>query len=573
MEEVNFLNGVPQYTIEHYNKDFSDRHLLHGVVAYWAKRSSDSPAIIETDTGVTYTYGQFDAITTALAIRLLDMGLEKGDFLATSLPLLAEHVFLEYACFKIGVIHAPLDLRLKAPEIIRSLDLIQAKAYVFLGKTPHIDFSEMGKAVQNACPYVRYLIQLSLPDQVIHGAISGLVLYAEAMALLPDPTQSPAWKRFQQVAESIRETDGAQVVYTTGSTGAPKPALLSHRNITCQNMCLGGGFDMTGRKMLVNLPPSHVGCQAEQLMTTLFWGGTAVLLHMFDAAKSLRAIQEHQVEIIGQVPAMFMMQWRLPEYTQYDLSSLEFSIYGGQAVNGHFAEQLSRMSPRSGTGLGLTEGAGFITYTPKDITATVLAGSVGYEMPITPISIRKPMNPDGTAGPILPDGQIGEVCFEGPQVFVAYVNNSEAYRKTVSTDGVCYTGDLGMKTPQGLTLTGRSKLVIKPKGYQVYPSQVEDHFALLRDKVAACGAVGAPHDVFCEGVVLFIEAKPGAELTRDELESHAKGIASYMRPLHYVVLPPGTLPLNRIAKTDYVALKAQAMAEIDRLRGQGGWDV
>lgn len=573
MTAVQYANGVPQYTLRHFEEDFADRHLLHGVIAKWAAEKPDAPAIIEVDTGSQYTYRQLDQITTALALKLIDLGFEKGDFLATSLPLTAEHVFLEYACFKIGVVHAPLDIRLKTAEIIRSLGLVEPKAYAFLGNTPSTSFADVAEAVRESCPYVEHCIQFSPPKEVIRGAISGAAMFEQLEADRADPARSPAWDRYRELTQAVVETDGAQVIYTTGSTGLPKPALLSHRNITSQNLCLAGGFEMlSGKRMLANLPPSHVGCQTEQLMTTLFAGGTAVIMHMFDAAKTLQAIQDYRVEVFGQVPAMFSMQWRLPNYADYDLSSVELALYGGQQVSRQFVERLATMAPKSGTGLGLTELSGFVTYTPLSATVDSLDGSVGYDMPITPMSIRKPMKADGTAGDELPDGQIGEICFSGPQVFVDYVNNEEAYRKTVSKEGICYTGDLGFIGQKGLHFSGRSKLVMKPKGYQVHPAQVEEHFTQLSDRVAAAGAVGAPHEVFSEGVGLFVEPKPGAKLTRGELDSHAKGIASYMRPLHYVILESGKLPLNRVAKTDYVELKARALEEVKRLRAMGDWD-
>ncbi len=573
MTQLATLHGVPQYTLAHYEQDFADRHLVHGVIAKWAREKPDAPALIEANTSRQYTYAELDRITTALALKLVDLGFEKGDFLATSLPFLAEHIFIEYACFKIGVIHAPLDIRLKATEVIRSLGLIEPKGYLFLGKTEFVDFAAMGEVVRDKCPYIEHLIQLSPPDQTIRGARSGTALYEQATHGSGDLTQSPTWNRYQTMTADVVETDGAQVIYTTGSTGLPKPALLSHRNITAQNLCLGGGFGMlVGGRMVVNLPPSHVGGQTEQLMTTLFAGGTAVVLHMFDAELTLRAIQDYRVQFFGQIPAMFAMQWRLGNYADYDLSSLELALYGGQQVSEPFLHALSKMAPRSATGLGLTEMAGFVTYTSPDVSVDALAGSIGYDMPITPMTIRKPMKTDGTAGDQLPDGEVGEICFAGPQVFIAYVNNDDAYRRTVSTEGICYTGDLGYRDADGLHFSGRSKLVMKPKGYQVHPAQVEDHFAQLADRVAVCGAVSAPHDVFSEGVMLFVEPKDGARLTVDELSVHARGIASYMRPLHYVILKPGKLPLNRVAKTDYVSLKATAMEEVDRLREQGGWD-
>jgi len=307
-------------------------------------------------------------------------------------------------------------------------------------------------------------------------------------------------------------------------------------------------------------------------MTTFFVGNTAVVMRIFDAEKTLDAIQKHRVQLLGQIPAMFQMQWRLPNYADYDLSSLEMALYGGQQVTVPFLEKLRTMAPLVATGLGLTEMAGFVTYSKIGGTVEELAASVGFDMPVTPLTIRKPMRPDGAAGEELPDGTTGEICFSGPQVFIGYVNDEDAYRRTVSTDGICYTGDLGFKAPDGLHFAGRSKLVIKPKGYQVHPAQVEEHFAALRDKVAACGAVGAPHEIFTEGIVLFVERREEAELTIEELETHAKQIAAYMRPSHYEILDPGAFPLNRVAKTDYVVLRERALAMLDELRRAGRWD-
>ena len=575
--EIKKRYGVPQMTLAHYETDFADRHLLHGVVAKWARTKPTALALINADTRQEITWERFDKTTTALAMKLVEMGFKKGDFFATSLPLLTEHIFLEYACFKIGVIHAPLDLRLKGPEVIRSLSLIKAKGYAFLGQTPLADFRDLGKAVMAHCPFVEHFIQFSAPDETIAGAKSAFVLAAEAQTLataaLQDPVNSPILRAFAAATAAVSETDGAQVIFTTGSTGYPKPALLSHRNITCQNMCLAYGFGIgEDSRMLVNLPPSHVGGQAEQLMTILWRGGVAVILHIFDPAKSLQAIQDYRVTAMGQIPALFNLEWRLPNYDQYDLSSLEFALYGGQQVPRSFLERLKAMAPKFGTGLGLTETGGFVTYSPLDGTVDDILASVGFDMPIYPLSIRQPMQADGAAGAELPDGEIGDICFAGPQTFLGYVNNPEATARALSTDGIIYTGDIGYKDDAGLHFTARTRWVIKPKGYQVYPAQVEDYLCELREKVAACAVVGVEHDVFIEAIVAFVEKKPGVELTNAELEAHALGLAAYMRPVHYVILEPGQLPLNRVAKTDYVTLSALAKETIVALRAQGGWD-
>jgi fatty-acyl-CoA synthase len=561
---------IPQFTWQDYERDFADRHLLHGVVAKWARERPDHAAIIEFDTGREVTYRQFDDRTTALALRLVEWGYSPGDYLATLLPLTVEHIFLEYACFKIGVIHAPLDMRLKADEVVRSLELIQAKGIVLPEHTPALDFTPIAEAVRTSCGYVQHLIQFEDADRCIDGAIPATALFEVGSAARDNPNLV---RKYEETTARILSTDGAQVIYTTGSTGFPKPALLSHRNITVQNLCLAGGsgwFDIS--RMLVNLPPSHVGCQGEELMTTFFVGRTAIILGRFDAEKSLQAIERYKVEWMGQLPSMFQMQWQLPNFAEYDLSSLRSGMFGGQQVTRPFVERLCTTLPVVATGLGMTEMAGFVTYTGLTNDVDYLVNGVGLPMPITPLSIRKPMRPDGKAGAELPAGETGEICFAGPQVFIAYVGNPDAYRQTVSSDGYCYTGDLGYLNDRGLVLAGRSKLVIKPKGYQVHPAQVEQHFAQLETEVAACAAVGQPHNVFGEAIVLFVALRSDRELSRAQLEVHAKLIASYMRPTHYVILGSGGLPLNRVGKSDYARLKQMASEEVDRLRPLGQWD-
>jgi acyl-CoA synthetase (AMP-forming)/AMP-acid ligase II len=373
----------------------------------------------------------------------------------------------------------------------------------------------------------------------------------------------------------VTEEDGALVIFTTGSTGSPKPALLSHRNITVQNMCLCGAFfgGDRGTRTLVNLPPSHVGGQTEALMSTLFGGGTVVLQEVFDASGSLRAIARHGVEILGQIPAMFNLEWMLKDYDRHDLSSLKFAAYGGNAVSRPFVNQLATMSPVIGTGLGLTETAGFCTYIQADAEGreTILAG-LGAEMAIYPCTIRQAMRADGNAGDELRSGEIGHVCFRGPQTFLGYVNDAAATASAISGDGFLYTGDLGFKDAAGLHLSGRDKWVIKSFGYQIFPGDVEAHVCRLTEKVANCVVVGVAHEVVSEAVVAVVEKRAGVELSRQELDRHARSLPSYMRPRHWIVLSPGQIPLNRVVKPDYLRVREMAREEIAQLRASGEWD-
>jgi len=562
---------VPQFTRNDYQRVFTDRHLLHGVVAKWAKDRPEAPAILSAEGNRTVTWREFDRISTVLAKELSRLGFTKGDFLVTLLPLSVDHVLLEYSCFKIGVIVAPLDLRLSSAEVMRVLEILRPRGFAGLGVKAPFDLRLLWSVVEARCPWLEHRIAMD-SDEAISGTLSYASIADRAIRAAEDAYPAMAVDGFDS---TITEDDGALVIFTTGSTGSPKPALLSHRNITVQNMCMCGAFfgGDRGTRTLVNLPASHVGGQTELLMSTFFGGGTAVLQELFDAGRSLRAIARHRVEILGQIPAMFNLEWMLKDYDRHDLSSLRFAAYGGNTVSRPFIDQLAAMAPVVGTGMGLTETAGFCTYIQAnaDEKETILTG-LGHDMPVYPCSIRQPMRADGSAGDELPSGEMGHVCFCGPQTFLGYVNDPAATAQAISRDGFLYTGDLGYKDAAGLHLTGRAKWVIKSLGYQIFPGDVERHICTLAEKVTNCVVVGVAHEVVSEAVVALVEKKPGVELNRKELDRHARGLPSYMRPRHWIVLEAGQMPLNRVVKPDYLRAQEMARQEIAVLRERGEWD-
>ena len=571
---------VPQFTLDDYERDYADRHLLHGVLAKWAKARPEALALLSEDGGRAVTWSEFDRVTTAMARELLRLGFAKGDFLVTLLPMSVDHVLLEYGCFKIGVIVAPLDLRLSSTEVIRALDILRPRGFAGLGVKAPFDFRALWLAVQTHCEWIRHFIVADSDDQIPStrslASIAEPARHVAADAIAETDADSGGKAGIASgIGSGLAEDDGALVIFTTGSTGSPKPALLSHRNITVQNMCMCGAFfgGDRGSRILVNLPASHVGGQTEALMSILFGGGTAVLLEVFDASRSLRAITRHRVEMLGQIPAMYNLEWILKEYDRHDLSTLKFAAYGGNAVSRPFVNQLAAMAPVIGTGLGLTETAGFCTYVQAsaDDPETILTG-LGQDMPIYPCTIRQAMRADGHAGDELPSGEIGHVCFRGPQTFLGYVNDPRATALTISRDGFLYTGDLGFKDAAGLHLSGRDKWVIKSLGYQIFPGDVEQHLCNLTEKVANCVVVGAAHAVVSEAVVAVVEKKPNTDLTCAELDRHARSLPSYMRPRHWIILEAGQMPLNRVGKPDYARAQEMAQKEIAQLRARGEWD-
>jgi acyl-CoA synthetase (AMP-forming)/AMP-acid ligase II len=535
-----------------------------------ARSRPHAPALIEHNTGEVVSWRALDIAADAFAAKLLASGFEKGDVLATSLPLLKEHVFVLLACYRIGVVIAPLDLRLRAGELRACFEKLRPRGYFFAGAPALLPVM---REVVGSFPGVEHWVQFQMEAS---GILPGATWVRD---FTRDVKRQYLWSiltgSVRRARRRVGRRDGCLVIFTTGSTGSPKAALLCHEGILTQNAALAVGFGLRDDdRLLVNLPPSHVGCTTELLGTGLYQGTTSVLLHIFDAEKSLEAIARHRVTVLGQIPALFNLEWNHRRYRELDLSSLRLAIYGGQGVPRAFLERLRSMAPGIGTGLGLTETSGFCTYTPLGASADDLAESIGQDMPLCPLTVRAPMNADGSAGAELPAGQVGAVCFSGPQLFLGYLGDPAATAAALSREGILYTGDMGSYDARGLKLAGRSGLVIKPKGFQVFPGDVENHvLARLGGAATAAACVGAEHALWAEAVVLFVERAPDRALAADEVQRACAGIASYARPSHVEILEPGSLPLNRVAKTDYVALRGRARELVARLREQGAWDT
>ncbi|RLC02265.1 MAG: long-chain fatty acid--CoA ligase [Deltaproteobacteria bacterium] len=558
--------------------------LVNSYIDKWAKASPDTVAIIQHEDGREFTYKKFSSLIDFFALKLIDMDLQKGDRVATQLVLVPEHMALMYACFKIGVIFAPLDVRLTENEVVRDINKIEAKAFFFLGDTPVRDFRVVGEAVKEKCSSVKYLVQFTpepKPGDIIQGAL-GITQLMSKPRLIWLKLMDMLSGRLKKIYKTIEKRTPALIIYTTGTTGEPKPAVLCHENIIVQNQVLERGIDYKGDRkdfsILVNLPPSHVGCITETFMTTMFMGGKAVFLRIFDIKASLEAIERHKIKVIGQIPTMFRMLWSFPEYKTYDLSSLEFVAYAGSAVDTGFLKKLSKMAPKFGTGIGMTENAGFATFTPADIPFEEMAGQVGRAFSdIARVSIRSPMKDNGTAGEKLPDGDIGEICYHPPIVFLGYYNQPEETKKAVSTEGILYTGDLGyfkqMDDYKALYLSGRKKFIIKQKGYNVFPGEIEEHIAQM-DGVDVVEVIGMKHELFDEGIFAFVRPASDIKLSSEAVMAHCKSIASYKRPQHVEIWPSDKeLPLTRSTKVDKLKLMEAALPVINSLRDKGKWDA
>lgn len=554
--------------------------LLNNYIEKWASETPNKTAIIQYEDGRFLSYKKLLSIIDYFSLRFIDMGVRKGDVVATQLVLFPEHAAIMYACLKIGAIFAPLDLRLKKEEIRRDLDKIKPNIFFLHGKTQQIDFNELGKYIKDNCDYINHIVQVVAnpkSDKIIEGAISIQQMMSKPKLVwlkMKDVLTGNLNKAYSKITTKTP----AIIIFTTGTTGSPKPALMNHENIIVQNRILSSGGEIDKNdSMLINLPPSHVACITETMMTTFFVGGSAVFLKIFSVEASLKAIEKYKISILGQIPTQFRMMWNDPNYDSYDLSSLRFAVYGGSSVDVDFLEKLTTMAPNIGTGLGMTETAGFVTFTPSNISVKEMAGQVGQCFnDLARVSIRKPMHKDGSAGEELLDGENGEICYHPPIVFMGYYKNPEATKKAISKEGILYSGDLGyfkdMGSYMGLFLSGRAKFIIKQKGYQVFPDEIQS-FIAKHPKVDQVSVVGVKHEIFDEGIFAFIKPKKDAFISSDELMEFCKNIAAYKRPQHVEIWPVDKpFPITRTTKVDKMELTKQAEKIVEILRKNGNWD-
>ena len=231
-------------------QDFENiSHFICDYITKWAKEKPQDIAFIDAELGKYFSWQYFENNVNMIAMKLIEEGWEKGDIAVSMLPFLPEHIFLEFACFKIGMIFTPLDLRLKRDEVIRSLSLLQsARRIMFIhpddtdsedrsGKKIHYEFKQIGRALRKTYPKMKDFIQVSAQEDCDPKTKSWLVFEKEAREKWAkyksdEDMYQQKMKKIQEIAQKVLDTDPVFIIYTTGTTGFPKPAMLTNQGIT-----------------------------------------------------------------------------------------------------------------------------------------------------------------------------------------------------------------------------------------------------------------------------------------------------------------------------------------------------
>lgn len=496
-------------------------------IGSWLQRrrpkSGNKTALISGNQELSYEELADRSVRLANALR--DRGVSEGDrvaYLGDNHPSFLETLF---ACAQLGAIFVPLNTRLAPPEVRFQLQdsgavvLVHARTLAWLAErgapetavqTRVVVDDDGGAAGARTPPGVGggeggngAAVVEAFEDVVASGAL-----------LAPD------------VAVGLG--DGAMILYTSGTTGNPKGALLTHGNISwnCINVLVDFDFSSTDVALMIS-PMFHVASLDMGVLPTLLKGGTVVLEPKFDPRRTLELIQQHRATTISGVPTTYQMLCEHQDWETTDLSSLNKLTCGGSAVPLRVLDAYERRGLRFSNGYGMTETAPGATTLPA-ARSRDKAGSSGLPHFFTDVRVSDPADPG--AGPAAP-GTVGEIQIKGPNVIHEYWNRPEASADSYTPDGWFKSGDMGYKDPDGFVfISDRLKDMIISGGENIYPAEVEQAIAEL-DAVGSVAVIGVPDERWGEVPRAVVLLREGARLTEEQLRSYLEGkLARYKIP-------------------------------------------
>lgn len=517
-----------------------------------ADRDPNRPAFIYHD--VEISYSEFSAKSQQLAKYLLKIGVEKGDRVAYIMNGRPEFFYLYMAASMVGAIIVGMGTRFTAHEMEYVLNNSEARHVLTLyglGEVKNYQ-DRLGQAFQK-CPFVQQVWVVGGPTELPNALTFDEIINGD---------YSEYDKALQEREASVEPDDGLIIVYTSGTTGQPKGALITNRNVVCQSLIICDEFGSpTGLtpddRFLHHVPVNHVSGATEMGASPIVAGCTQVVIDQFHPVETLEMMQKHKVTIFCGVPTMFVMEFNLPNFSSYDLSSVRFCMIGGAMASKEVLEKMLSIAPYCSNPLGLTETSGLITHTDVGASADNLNKTVGK---CPPEFQMKLVDNDRKE---VPRGTPGEIAYRGPTVIKEYFKMPEATAAAIDKDGWLYSGDVGIIDENGdLRLVGRSKEMYITGGENVYPVEVEEYISRYPG-VAMVALLPVPHDVMGEVGRAYIVPNPGATLDGKTIQEYLKEyIAPYKIPRQYIFRD--SLPMTALGKIEKKTIRQEIEKELQK---------
>lgn len=496
--------------------------------------------------GILLTYADLDEAVTACAKALIQAGVARGDRVATLSTPHTDFLVTFLAAASIGAIWIGLNPRYTREEYEYVIGDAQPKLIFARTKIGDRSYGDDLAALRDKFSFIEDIVTLQ-GDPAPACASRPYDAFINAGTSVS--SDDLAARR-----GDVDRFDPALIVYTSGTTGKPKGALIHHGGlVTCARV--QSRYWVADPVRIVNfLPINHIGCVGDISCFTLACGGCNIFLEQFDPLRSMEMIPEYGATLWGGIPTTLQMSLDLPEAKTIDLSSVQMIAWSGAAAPKQLIDRLQKITPKLSNAYGMTETVGSVTFTTADADAEVLANTVGAPVPEYGVRVARP---DGTEAAV---GEDGEIQVRGDFIMRGYWNKPDATAETIDKDGWLHTGDVGcMREDGNLALVGRMKEMFKSGGYNVYPREVE--IVLERHPAVAMAAVlGKPDPLFAEVGHAFIIPNVGMKITGDELKTYCREhLANYKVPKAFDI--EANLPLLPIGKIDKPALRKRLADE------------
>lgn len=512
-------------------------------VVHWAGLTPDRVAI--RFEGRSWTYAELEAEVDRWAAALVAQGIAPGDRVAMLSTPRPEFFFSFLATVSIGAVWLGLNPRYTPSELARTLADAEPALVFSLDAFEGVDLAgRLGTAAQDAGRD---------GDAIVFGGAADEFERLESFLTQADELDR---KALDKRRAAVSRDDAALIVYTSGSTGVPKGAVLPHRGLCFGYSSQSAHFRLEGAKILCNLPINHIGCAGDLSCGPLVAGGTILFMERFAPDEVVAALAAGDIDCLLGIPTILQMLSDMPEFEALDMSRMRLVCWGGAAIAANvLARYRAKGCPLALT-YGMSEVPGSITLSALGADDRELLTTVGR--PAEGLDIRL-VKDDGALCEI---GEEGEIRIRHESLMLGYFKRPDLTAEAYDENGYFRSGDVGAMEPEGtVRLVGRKKEMFKSGGYNVYPREIEMVLE-SHPEIETAAVVSVPDETWQEIGWAYVIADAGADAgaLAEELAALCREkLANYKRPKKIVVRD--ALPMLPVGKVDKVSLRKEALGE------------